>query len=173
MLTFVVNIVMLNVLITIVGEGYGQAQANRAEVGRQTIAQIIVDYERSLLFPFCSRRVVRRGISVRLLQYPRILLQVAGLEYGDAKSEVLDFVVHVERMAHAEFHKQAEEETELAYLRRSVESMEHRLDKLTKLLADVSVAAVADTDPVRIPTNAATGSDSTKARVALKTTFSI
>eukprot|EP01050_Picozoa_sp_SAG11_P009669 SAG11_NODE_925_length_6524_cov_3.379300_2_plen_93_part_00 len=55
-LTVAVNVVMLNVLITIVGESYTQAQANRAELSRRTLAGTILDIEAACELPvLCPR----------------------------------------------------------------------------------------------------------------------
>jgi hypothetical protein len=72
-LTVAVNVVMLNVLITIVGESYGQAQASRAELSRRTLAGTIVDIETAYLAPWGSRRVTRRGRPCGLLTHPKWL----------------------------------------------------------------------------------------------------
>lgn len=79
LLTVAVNIVMLNVLITIVGECYSRAEANRAELSRRTLAGTIIDIETAYLSPWCARAVVRRGRPCKLLTHPSWLARAAGM----------------------------------------------------------------------------------------------
>merc|ERR1712079_242164 len=88
LIVFAVTIVMLNVLITIVSEGYGLAQANRIELSRRHRASTIVDIENVFLRP-CSRRAVRRGKPCVLIRYPMLLLRLAGVDRGTDGSPVL------------------------------------------------------------------------------------
>jgi len=76
-ITFIMNIILLNVLISIVGEGYGLAQANKAELGRLQRAGIVCDLEATYLRPFYSQVAVRRGHHGRLIKYPEWLLRLS------------------------------------------------------------------------------------------------
>ena len=79
LLTVVITIVMLNVLITLVGESYGQAQASRAELERRTRAETIRDMEACYLCPWAPV-AVRRGKAVRMIVYPQFLTRLAGVQ---------------------------------------------------------------------------------------------
>lgn len=72
-ITFLVTIVMLNVLISIVADGYELALTRKEQLGRAQRAKVIVDLERTYLRPF-SLAVTRRGLPCRLLHYPSWLL---------------------------------------------------------------------------------------------------
>jgi len=77
--TLVMNIVCLNVLVTIVGRGYSKAEDVRIELSRRTRAGMIVDLEATYLVPFFSTPALRRGKKCRLLNYPPTLARLAGL----------------------------------------------------------------------------------------------
>ena len=76
MIEFMAYILMLNVLISIVGDGYSQAQEMRNELSREQRARTIVDLENTYLRPFLSRNVVRRGKPCALIEYPPFLTQL-------------------------------------------------------------------------------------------------
>lgn len=79
LLAVVITIVMLNVLIVLVGESYGQAQASRAELERRTRAETIRDSEACYLCPWAPV-AVRRGKAVRMFIYPQFLTRLAGVQ---------------------------------------------------------------------------------------------
>jgi len=64
------NILTLNVLITIVGEGYGLAQSMQHELNRVQQAGTITDLEDTYLRPYLGTNVVRRGKPCCLIRYP-------------------------------------------------------------------------------------------------------
>jgi len=163
-LTLVVNIMMLNVLITIVGEGYGQAQANRGELGRQARASIVVDLEHTFL---PATRAVRRGRPCRLVRYPRILTWAAGLDIlpvqhlhrcnlapADLKDwspplpllEIAVRVAAVEEVQGEDLNRQREQ-TERALLRRSMEDIHATLHRLTDRVEKLSAERTEDKSP--------------------------
>lgn len=79
------NVVMLNVLITIVGEGYGDAVAVRQELNRRQRADTVWALENTYL-GLCARRVRRRGKPCLHVSYPRALLSVAWLLGGSVET---------------------------------------------------------------------------------------
>ena len=68
---------MLNVLITIVSEGYSAAAAMKSELWRRQRVGTIEDFETTYLLPF-GQRVVRRSKECHLLRHPTWLLRLAG-----------------------------------------------------------------------------------------------
>ena len=70
---------MLNVLITLVAESYGQAQASWPELERRTRAKTIRDLEACHLCPWAPV-AVRRGKAVRMIIYPQFLTRLAGVQ---------------------------------------------------------------------------------------------
>lgn len=81
-LTVATTVIMLNVLITIVGEAYGKAQSHRDELGWQTRADTIIELESKYLWPWAVQ-ATRRGKPCKLVQYPRCLVHHAGFRLRD------------------------------------------------------------------------------------------
>eukprot|EP00747_Dinoflagellata_sp_TGD_P206111 gnl/TRDRNA2_/TRDRNA2_79845_c0_seq1.p1 gnl/TRDRNA2_/TRDRNA2_79845_c0~~gnl/TRDRNA2_/TRDRNA2_79845_c0_seq1.p1 ORF type:complete len:586 (+),score=82.61 gnl/TRDRNA2_/TRDRNA2_79845_c0_seq1:99-1760(+) len=153
-----VNIMMLNVLITIVGEGYSQAQANRVELSRQTCAGTILDLERTYLWPLFSTIAVRRGKVCRLVDYPACLAYATGLDLRPVqhihilykngsqvnylpeprRRQELELRVRREpNLDDDEFMKQREALTERALLRQSVEDITKHLNMISKQVVEL------------------------------------
>merc|ERR1711862_290451 len=73
-ITFLVNVVMLNLLISFTGQGYDNAMEARESLGHAERIKAVCDLEASFLW-LCSRRATRRGIPCRLWWYPRLLIR--------------------------------------------------------------------------------------------------
>ena len=145
-ITFVMNIILLNVLISIVGEGYGLAQTNRVELGRRQCAGLVCDLEATYLFPLYSEAATRRGYACRLVRYPQWLLTLSrwllGARGEANPKERLKVVVPgaFEDEASLAFTRRSDKEfTERAMFRRIGEDMTAQLAELRAQIADLAV----------------------------------
>ena len=139
LVTFAITVVMLNILISIVSEGYGRAQSMRDELDRREKAGSIIDLEAVYLRPFYSTTVLRRGKTCCLTHYPQRLLTAArAIEkflsfFGAARSHVTSLsCIPVEYNAiDAEAPWQA---TERALVKSIGVQMERQFEFIEKLL---------------------------------------
>ena len=166
-LTVATTVIMLNVLITIVGESYARANDHRDQLSAKMQAEAIIELEAKYLWPW-SESVTRRGKPCRLVHYPAYLVALSGMEmaypsYSQGKmhetlvnqlneplvfgyghypgAKVLDLSIQV---LPEEFDSAKQEETKLPterevlrQLSESMSSLTHRFDKLETALHDI------------------------------------
>jgi len=88
-IVFFVNIIMLNVLIAIVSDGYAEVNSRQREETVQQLARIVVELEATYLVHWYSSYTVIRGQKFLEIEYPTWLLDLAQIRKHDRPNDPL------------------------------------------------------------------------------------